>query len=106
MTHNYRIQQEHSGALRWTKVAAGLTLTLGAIGLTALPAFAAGTTSNSISASAAPSAGSTHGTYTPTATATSGDKVAITLNGSSTGCSLSDGKVTFTGAGTCRGGLQ
>jgi hypothetical protein len=101
MTHNYRIQQERSGALRWTKVAAGLTLTLGAIGLTALPALAAGTTSNSISASAAPSAGSTHGTYTPTATATSGDKVAIALNGSSTGCSLSDGKVTFTGAGTC-----
>ena len=44
MTHNCRIQQEHSGALRWTKVAAGLTLTLGALGLTALPALAAGTT--------------------------------------------------------------
>jgi hypothetical protein len=101
MTHNCRIQQEHSGALRWTKVAAGLTLTLGALGLTALPALAAGTTSNSISVSAAPSAGSTHGTYTPTASATSGDKVAITLGSSSTGCSLSDGKVTFTGAGTC-----
>jgi hypothetical protein len=101
MTPNHRIQQERSGALRWTKVAAGLTLTLGAIGLTAIPAFAVGTSSNSISASAAPSAGSTNGTYTPTATATSGDKVAITLNSSSTGCSLSDGKITFTGAGTC-----
>jgi hypothetical protein len=101
MTPNDRIQHEHSGALRWTKVAAGLTLTLGAISLTALPALAAGTAANTISASAPPGAGSTHGTYTPSATATSGDKVAITLNGSSTGCSLSDGKVTFTGAGTC-----
>jgi hypothetical protein len=73
----------------------------GAVGLAAAPAFAAGTTSNSISASSAPGAGSTHGTYTPAATATSGDKVSITLDKDSTGCSLSDGKVTFTGSGTC-----
>jgi hypothetical protein len=71
------------------------------IGLSALPAFASGTTSNTISADAAPGAGSTHGTYTPSATATSGDKVVISLDKSSSGCSLSDGKVTFTGAGTC-----
>ncbi len=101
MTHNDRIQHEHSGALRWVKVAAGLALTLGAIGLSALPAFGVGTTSNSISVSEAPSAGSTHGTYAPSATATSGDTVAISLDKSSSGCSLSDGKVTFTGAGAC-----
>ncbi|HEY1762892.1 MAG TPA: hypothetical protein VGG17_09895 [Acidimicrobiales bacterium] len=101
MTHNYRIQQVHSGALRWTKVAAGLTLAVGALGLTALPASAVGTSSNTISASGAPGAGSTHGTYTPSATATSGDKVVISLDKNSSGCSLSDGKVTFTGAGTC-----
>jgi hypothetical protein len=83
------------------KVAVGVSLTLGAIGLSALPAFAAGTVSNTISASAAPGAGSTHGTYTPTASATSGDKVVISLDKNSSGCSLSDGKVTFTGAGTC-----
>lgn len=40
-------------------------------------------------------------TYTPTATATSGLPVAITLDGASTGCSLSGGVVSFTGAGTC-----
>ncbi|AWC68639.1 hypothetical protein CA606_20080 [Caulobacter vibrioides] len=41
-------------------------------------------------------------TYTPTATATSGLTVAFTLDGTSTGCSLSGGVVSFTGAGTCR----
>ncbi|HTU38512.1 MAG TPA: hypothetical protein VMF35_10990, partial [Acidimicrobiales bacterium] len=40
-------------------------------------------------------------TYTPTATATSGDAVTITLDGSSSGCTLSSGVVTFTAAGTC-----
>ena len=40
-------------------------------------------------------------TYTPTATATSGLPVAITLDGASTGCSLSSGVVSFTAAGTC-----
>jgi Fe-S cluster biogenesis protein NfuA len=69
--------------------------------LSSSPASAAGSTANTISASSAPSAGSARGTYTPTATATSGDKVVITLEGTSTGCSLSSGKVTFTGAGTC-----
>jgi hypothetical protein len=39
--------------------------------------------------------------YTPTATATSGLSVTITLDSSSTGCTLSGGSVTFTAAGTC-----
>ncbi len=80
---------------------AGIAIILGASGLIAAPAFAVGTTANTISASAAPHAGSTHGTYSASASATSGDSVAITLDKSSTGCSLSDAKVTFTGSGTC-----
>jgi hypothetical protein len=39
--------------------------------------------------------------YTPTATATSGLSVTITLDSSSTGCTLSGGSVTFTAAGSC-----
>jgi hypothetical protein len=39
--------------------------------------------------------------YTPTATASSGLTVAITLDATSTGCSLSGGVVSFTAAGTC-----
>jgi hypothetical protein len=39
--------------------------------------------------------------YTPTATATSGLPVAITLDATSTGCTLSSGLVSFTAAGTC-----
>jgi hypothetical protein len=41
-------------------------------------------------------------TYTPTATSNAGLVVAITLDGTSTGCSLSSGVVTFTGVGTCK----
>ena len=74
---------------------AGFTL------LSASPASAAGTTSNTISASGAPGAGSERGSYTPSATATSGDAVVKTLSGGSTGCSISSGKVTFTAPGTC-----
>ena len=41
-------------------------------------------------------------TYTPTATATSGDPVAITVDGSSSAvCSISGGVVSFLAAGTC-----
>ena len=80
---------------------AGIAIILGASGLIAAPAFAVGTSSNTISASAAPHAGSTHGTYSPTASATSGDTVDFTLDKNSSGCSLSDAKVTFTGSGTC-----
>jgi Polysaccharide deacetylase len=39
--------------------------------------------------------------YTVTAIATSGLPVALTLDGSSTGCTLSGTTVSFTGAGTC-----
>jgi hypothetical protein len=98
MTQILHFQQRGKGVLRGTALTAGLAL---ALGLYASPAFAVGTTSNTISVSAAPSAGSTHGTYTPKATASSGDTVVISLDKSSSGCSLSDGKVTFTGAGTC-----
>ena len=41
-------------------------------------------------------------TYTPTATATSGLAVTITLDGTSTGCTLSGGVVSFTAVGTCK----
>ena len=40
-------------------------------------------------------------TYTPTATASSGLPVAITLDSGSTGCSLSSGVVTFVADGSC-----
>jgi hypothetical protein len=39
--------------------------------------------------------------YTPTATATSGLPVTITLDSSSSGCTLSSGVVSFSAAGTC-----
>jgi hypothetical protein len=77
-----------------------LILSGGALFLAA-PASAVGTTANTISASKAPAAGSVHGSYTASATATSGDIVAITLNSKSSGCTLSSGKVTFSAAGTC-----
>ena len=40
-------------------------------------------------------------TYTPTATSTSGLTVVITLDGASTGCTLTGGLVTLTAPGTC-----
>ncbi|MGB8180559.1 MAG: hypothetical protein WCF63_10410 [Acidimicrobiales bacterium] len=90
-----------SSRRRWSTAAAAIAVVLGVVGLAAAPAFAVGTNANAISASSAPSAGSTHGSYTPSATASSGDKVTITLDKGSSGCSLSDGKVTFSGTGTC-----
>ncbi len=52
--------------------------------------------------STAPGSASAGGaTYTPTATATSGLAVTITLDGTSTGCTLSGGVVSFTAAGSC-----
>jgi hypothetical protein len=69
--------------------------------VTSAAASAAGTTSNSISVGGAPGAGSEHGSYTPNASATSKDTVVVTLDKSSSGCSLASGKVTFTGSGTC-----
>jgi outer membrane protein OmpA-like peptidoglycan-associated protein len=40
-------------------------------------------------------------TYSPGATATSGDTVQITLDGTSTGCALNGGVVSFTAVGAC-----
>jgi hypothetical protein len=51
--------------------------------------------------SANPSPANTGTSYVPTATATSGLPVAITLDPASAGCSLSAGTVAFTSAGTC-----
>jgi hypothetical protein len=52
--------------------------------------------------STAPSSAQVGGSYTPTATSTAGLAVAITLDASSSGCSLSSGTVSFTGVGTCK----
>lgn len=101
LSSTQQLRRGASARFRISTVAAATAIVLGVVGLAAAPAFAAGTTSNTISASGAPGAGSTHGTYTPSATASSGDKVAITLDKGSSGCSLSDGKVTFTGSGNC-----
>ena len=51
--------------------------------------------------SANPSPANVGSTYTPTATATSGLTVAISLDGTSTGCSIASGVVSFASAGTC-----
>ena len=57
---------------------------------------------NTIHPSTAPAIGIVHGTYAASATATSGDKVVITLDGNSTGCTIKPGgKVSFTAPGTC-----
>jgi hypothetical protein len=88
-------------ALRGSTLGVAIALVVGVLGLSAGTASAAGTSTNTISAKSAPSAGSAHGTYTPSATATSGDQVGVSLDKSSSGCSLSDAKVTFTGDGTC-----
>jgi hypothetical protein len=60
-------------------------------------------TAQSITVTSTAPTGATVGgaTYTPTATASSGLAVAITLDSSSSGCSLSSGAVSFTGTGTC-----
>jgi hypothetical protein len=69
--------------------------------LSTTPASAAGTTANTISVGSAPAAGSERGSYSPSATATSNDKVVVTLDKTSSGCSIASGKVTFTAVGTC-----
>ena len=58
--------------------------------------------SNVITVSKPPAAGSARGSFSPGASATSGDGVLKTIDESSSGCSISSGKVTFTGLGTCR----
>jgi hypothetical protein len=95
------------GAIRSIRsaLALGATSVLILAGLTfisASPASAAGTTANTITASTAPATGSVGGSYTPSAAATSGDQVVITLDHASKGCSITAGKVSFTGVGTCR----
>jgi hypothetical protein len=62
-----------------------------------------GQSPQSITPSTPPASASVGGpTYTPSATASSGLPVAITLDSSSTGCALSSGGVvSFTGAGAC-----
>ncbi|HWD94877.1 MAG TPA: carboxypeptidase-like regulatory domain-containing protein [Acidimicrobiales bacterium] len=74
----------------------GATTTVDAA-LTASP----GTLANVISPSTNPGTGVVGGTYATSATATSGDTVAITLDGSSSGCTISSRLVSFTGVGTC-----
>ena len=63
---------------------------------------AVGKTANTITAAKAPTSASVGGYFTPSATATSGDKVVINLDTTSTGCALNLPKVNFTSAGTCR----
>ncbi|HUZ40462.1 MAG TPA: hypothetical protein VMU68_03610 [Acidimicrobiales bacterium] len=65
------------------------------------PASAAGTTANTISAKTPPPAGSAGGTFTTGASATSGDTVIISLDATSTGCTLAGTKLSFTGTGSC-----
>jgi hypothetical protein len=103
LTHRPRNTRTiHSPWSRFLALGATSAMLIAGVSLvSAMPASAAGSTSNAISASAAPSAGSDHGSYTPSASATSKDTVAITLDKDSSGCSLASGKVTFTGAGTC-----
>jgi hypothetical protein len=86
---------------RTAAVGAASALVAGFLLLSAGSASAVGTGANTITAGSVPAAGSVRGSFTPTATATSGDKVVITLDKTSSGCSISDGKVTFTAAGTC-----
>ena len=65
------------------------------------PASAAGTKTNVITAKTPPPAASAGGSFTTSATATSGDTVVITLDASSTGCSLTATKISFSGEGSC-----
>jgi hypothetical protein len=85
-------------------LALAASLAIAALGLSTLfasPSYGAGSSSNTIAVGPAPSAGSAHGTYTPQPEATSKDPVVVALDKTSTGCSLSGGKVTFTGSGEC-----
>ena len=86
-------------ALGRVSVAAALSMGLAVSAVSV--ASAVGTKADTITASKAPVAGSAGGSYSPSATATSGDTVVIALDATSTGCSLTGGKVSFTRAGTC-----
>jgi len=91
--------QNKTTALGRVGVAAALSIGL-AVGAVSV-ASAVGTKANTITASTPPVAGSVHGSYTPSALATSGDKVVIALDAASAGCSFAGGRVSFTATGTC-----
>lgn len=82
-------------------VATSVFLVAGVNFVAAAPASAAGTKANTISAKTPPSAGSAGGTFTTGATATSGDTVIISLDATSSGCTLAGTKLSFTGTGSC-----
>jgi len=59
-------------------------------------------TNNFTSVSSAPASATVgSATYTPSAVTSSGDAVTITLDATSTGCTMSAGVISFTAAGTC-----
>lgn len=95
-----------SGVAEFTSIVPQLAgnYTLTAVDGAATPAtssnFVVSTQRSVILASAIPSPISIGGKYTPSATASSGDKVVITLDGNSTGCTFVGGVVTFQ-VGTC-----
>ena len=91
--------RDKTKALGRVAVAAALSIGL-AVGAVSV-ASAVGTKANTITARTPPAAGSAGGSYSPGASATSGDTVGRSLAGTSTGCSLSSNKVTFTGSGKC-----
>lgn len=85
-----------SRALATAFVASALVLTATA------PAEASPSQTQTVTfTSTAPSPAHYGGTYQPSASASSGLAVTITVDGSSTGCTLGSGTVTFVGVGTC-----
>jgi outer membrane protein OmpA-like peptidoglycan-associated protein len=94
VTTSYASPQPASGAVT---VSAGGTSTFNA-GLVLPGSITDVITPNTSAPTNAVIAGAT---YSPAATATSGDTVAITLDGTSTGCALNAGAVSFAAVGTC-----
>src|ERR1019366_168014 len=82
-------------ALGRVSVAAALSMGLAVSAVSV--ASAVGTKADTIAASKAPAAGSAGGSYSPSATATSGDTVVITLDATSTGCSLTGARSVLAG---------
>lgn len=82
-------------------VAVSVFLVAGVSFVGAVPVLAAGTKANTITAKAPPVAGSAGGSFTTSATATSGDTVNISLDSTSVGCSLAGTRISFTGSGNC-----
>ena len=68
----------------------------------AVQGVSVGQGANSITVTSTDTSATVGSTYVPTATATSGDTVVITVDSSSSGvCSISAGTVTFNHVGTC-----